>query len=86
MAVAFNEKSRLFTITTENSEYQLMADEYGVLRHLWYGAKVGMSMDYLCVYPDVGFSGNIYEAETAVLTRLTRCRLSIPAQVQEITE
>ena len=63
MAVAFNEKSRLFTITTENSEYQLMADEYGVLRHLWYGAKVGMSMDYLCVYPDVGFSGNIYEAE-----------------------
>lgn len=48
---------------TDNSEYQLMSDEYGVLRHLWYGEKVGMSMDYLCKYPDVGFSGNIYEAE-----------------------
>ncbi len=62
MPVTVNEKSRLFIIETDNSEYQLMADEYGVLRHLWYGEKVGMSMEYLCEYPDVGFSGNIYEA------------------------
>lgn len=63
MPININEKSRLFIIETDNSEYQLMADEYGVLHHLWYGEKVGMSMDYLCEYPDVGFSGNIYEAE-----------------------
>ncbi|MBP0983398.1 MAG: alpha-galactosidase [Oscillospiraceae bacterium] len=63
MPININEKSRLFIIETDNSEYQLMADEYGVLRHLWYGERVGMSMEYLCKYPDVGFSGNIYEAE-----------------------
>lgn len=62
MPVTVNEKSRLFIIETDNSEYQLMADEYGVLRHLWYGERVGMSMEYLCEYPDVGFSGNIYDA------------------------
>ena len=63
MFVTVNETTRLFTIETENSEYQLIADEYGVLRHLWYGEKVGMSMEYLCKYHDVGFSGNIYKAE-----------------------
>lgn len=63
MPVTVNEKSRLFILETDNSEYQLMTDEYGVLRHLWYGEKVGMSMEYLCEYPDVGFAGNIYEAE-----------------------
>ena len=63
MPITVNEKSRLFCIETDNSEYQLMADSFGVLRHLWYGEKVGMSMEYLQEYPDVGFSGNIYEAE-----------------------
>ena len=63
MPITVNEKSRIFSIETDNSEYQLMADGFGVLRHLWYGEKVGMSMEYLQEYPDVGFSGNIYDAE-----------------------
>ncbi len=62
MPVTVNERSGLFRIETDNSEYQLMADSYGVLRHLWYGERVGMSMEYLQDYPDIGFSGNIYEA------------------------
>ncbi|MDE6763504.1 MAG: alpha-galactosidase [Oscillospiraceae bacterium] len=62
MPITVNEKSGFFCIETENSEYQLMADSFGILRHLWYGEKVGMSMEYLQEYPDVGFSGNIYEA------------------------
>ncbi|MCD8231399.1 MAG: alpha-galactosidase [Clostridiales bacterium] len=41
----------------------MKADEYGVLKHLWYGAKTGQDMEYLLDYPDVGFSGNIYDAE-----------------------
>lgn len=63
MSITVNEKTSFFRIETDNSEYQLMADSFGVLRHLWYGEKVGMSMEYLQEYPDVGFSGNIYEAE-----------------------
>lgn len=53
----------VFHIETANTLYQMKADRFGVLNHLWYGAKTGCTMDYLLDYPDVGFSGNIYEAE-----------------------
>ena len=50
-----------FEIETQNTLYQMKADEHGVLYHLWYGATTGCHMDYLLNYPDVGFSGNPYE-------------------------
>ena len=40
----------------------MKADEYGVLLHTWYGGKTGCDMDYLLERPDVGFSGNVYDA------------------------
>ena len=55
-------QERLFRIRTAHTEYQMCADSYGVLKHLWYGVPVGHSMDYLRKYPDVGFAGNLYEA------------------------
>ena len=62
MAIYTDEKG-FFSLRTLNTEYQLQADKYGVLRHLWYGEKVGTDMSYLLDYPDVGFSGNPYDAE-----------------------
>lgn len=62
MAIFINAKTGLFRIVTENTEYQMKADKYGVLKHLWYGEKTGCDMEYLHDYPDVGFSGNIYDA------------------------
>lgn len=62
MAIFANEKTGLFQIVTENTEYQMKADKYGVLKHLWYGEKTGCDMEYLQSYTDVGFSGNIYDA------------------------
>ena len=53
----------VFQIETADTMYQMKVDAFGVLNHLWYGAKTGCVMDYLLDYPDVGFSGNIYEAE-----------------------
>lgn len=53
----------VFHIETANTLYQMKVDNFGVLYHLWYGAKTDCTMDYLLDYPDVGFSGNIYEAE-----------------------
>lgn len=50
-------------IETVNTLYQMKVDSFGVLNHLWYGAKTNCAMDYLLDYPDVGFSGNIYEAD-----------------------
>lgn len=62
MAIIVDEKTGLFQLITDNTEYQMKADKYGVLRHLWYGEKTGCDMEYLLDYPDVGFSGNIYDA------------------------
>ena len=61
--VVTTEQSTLFTIRTKHTTYQMKADEYGVLLHLWYGASVEGDLSYLLDYPDVGFSGNLYEAE-----------------------
>lgn len=60
--MAVSVKDNIFSLETRNTLYQMKADEFGVLYHLWYGAKTGCSMDYLLDYPDVGFSGNPYDA------------------------
>lgn len=62
MAIFVDEKTGLFQLITDNTEYQMKADKYGVLKHIWYGEKTGCDMEYLQSYPDVGFSGNIYDA------------------------
>lgn len=60
--MAITVENNIFTIKTKHTMYQMKVDEYGVLLHLWYGKDTGMNMDYLLDYPDLGFSGNIYEA------------------------
>ncbi|MGN1404124.1 MAG: alpha-galactosidase, partial [Ruminococcus sp.] len=62
MAIRVHEKTGWFQLVTKHTEYQMKADAYGVLKHLWYGAKTGFDMEYLLSYPDVGFAGNLYEA------------------------
>ena len=62
MAIIVDENTGLFQLITDNTEYQMKSDKYGVLKHLWYGEKTGCDMEYLQSYPDVGFSGNIYDA------------------------
>ena len=44
MGVKVNENERYFSITTQNTEYQIKADAFGVLKHLWYGEKTGCDM------------------------------------------
>lgn len=64
MAIRVTEQGRNFYLETLHSMYQIKADEYGVLKHIWYGSRTECDMEYLLDYPDVGFSGNIYEAES----------------------
>lgn len=64
MAIRVTEQGRNFYLETLRSMYQIKADEYGVLKHIWYGSRTECDMEYLLDYPDVGFSGNIYEAES----------------------
>lgn len=61
MSITVTEQGRNFYLETLNTMYQLKADEYGVVKHIWYGAKTGCDMEYLFDFHDVGFSGNIYD-------------------------
>ena len=61
--MAVRVKDGIFYLETENTLYQMKADEYGVLLHLWYGKKTDCNMDYLLDYQDVGFAGNVYDVD-----------------------
>ena len=60
--ISFSEEKRIFTIHTEHTTYQMMADEHDVLLHLYYGRRSEGEMDYLIRRRDRGFSGNLYDA------------------------
>ncbi len=53
----------VFFLETKNTLYQIKADKFKILKHIWYGAKTNGNMEYLLDYPDVGFSGNIEEVK-----------------------
>ena len=61
MAITIQENGRLFTINTRNTTYQMKADRYGVLLHLYYGRRTEGSMEYLLTYADRGYACNIYD-------------------------
>ena len=60
MPIIFDENKRIFTLHTRHTTYQMQVDKYGYLLHLYYGASIAGSMDYLLTYADRGFSGNPY--------------------------
>lgn len=63
MSILFNEKTKVFTLKTRNSTYQMKIGEYDVLLHLYYGRPLeDCDMSYLIQPADRGFSGNPYEA------------------------
>ena len=48
MAIYIDEQKKLFTLSTNNTSYQMMADKYLVLNHLYYGENIGQEdMSYL---------------------------------------
>ena len=63
MAIIMNQAEQVITLQTKRSTYQMKVGDYGVLLHLYYGARVeDCTMDYLLHKKDVGFSGNPYDA------------------------
>lgn len=62
MPVKTDSLKNTFRILTRNTEYQIKADKYGVLKHVWYGKRTDNDMEYMLDYHDPGFSGNLYEA------------------------
>lgn len=63
MSIQVQEKERVFSLETRRSLYQMKADEYGVLLHLYYGKRTEEDMSYLVQTACRGFCGNPYEAD-----------------------
>ncbi len=61
MAIYTDEVKRIITLQTENTTYQMQADEHNVLLHLYYGRKTVGTTEYLLTYADKGFSGQPYD-------------------------
>ena len=64
MSIRINEKERLFSLETIHTEYQMKADDTGVLLHVWYGLKTGSDMSSRIRTANRGFCGNPYEQQT----------------------
>ena len=52
MPILFDEATRTFTLHTRNMTYQMQADRFGYLLHLYFGARAEGTMDYLLTYAD----------------------------------
>ena len=52
MPLSYDAPTRLLTISTDNSTYQMKVDEYGYLLHLYYGARDEGDLSYLLTYRD----------------------------------
>ncbi len=62
-SIAFNEETKVFTLKTKNSMYQMQVTPLNTLLHLYYGADLGdTETGYRIVSLDRGYCGNPYEA------------------------
>lgn len=62
MAIRFDEQKGIFTLETENTTYQMKIDQFGILQHLYYGAKIQGDTDYLVQLVDRGWGGVIADS------------------------
>ncbi len=66
MAITFDRESRIFTLDTKDSTWQMQVSPYGHLLHLYYGGRVfGAGLSYLVRGINRGFSGAPYEVGEA---------------------
>jgi len=63
MSIHFDADSRLFTLSTEKTMYQMQIGPVGHLLHLYYGPLAEGAFDYLPIPRDCGFSANPYDLQ-----------------------
>lgn len=54
MPIVVDRANRIFTLHTDHTTYQMQADQYGYLLHLYFGPRTAGTMDYLPTYWDRG--------------------------------
>lgn len=63
MSIILNEESKIFTLQTKNTSYQMKVGKLDYLLHLYYGSTIhDKDMAYQIMQYDRGFSGNPYES------------------------
>lgn len=62
MAIIYDDNTRTLTLHTDHSTYQMQADKYNYLIHLYYGRRTEGCMDHILGYVDRGMSGSPYDA------------------------
>lgn len=61
--IIYNDETKVFSLRTKNSMYQMQVRDFNTLVHLYYGADIGdTEAAYRIICLDRGFSGNPYEA------------------------
>lgn len=61
--IVLDQKNRIFTLHTQNTTYQMKADQYNVLLHTYYGSRIdGFDLSALIQYGDRSFTPNPSEA------------------------
>ena len=63
MPICIDEKQKTFTLHTLHTTYQIAADQYNLLRHLYYGPKAKGCAFYLHVPADRGYAMQIPDAK-----------------------
>ncbi len=66
MSIRIGVQSRLFSLETKHTLYQMKADEMDVLLHTWYGPRTDTDMSYRIRTVNRGFCGNLFEAQNRV--------------------
>ena len=85
-SINYNEKTKVFTLRTKNSMYQMQVVEYETLVHLYYGADIGdTEASHRIVCLDRGFSGNLMRQAQTGHFLLMSFRRSIPDMETGIT-
>ena len=61
--IALDQEKNLFTLHTQNTTYQMKADQFRVLTHTYYGPRIkGGDLSYLVRYADRACAPNPSEA------------------------
>ncbi|MBD5423860.1 MAG: alpha-galactosidase [Allobaculum sp.] len=76
-------QNHIFSLYTKDSLYQMKVDAFGILNHTWYGPKTDMDMSYLEDYPEIGFSGNLWESLDNRLYSLNDRPLEYPSFISD---
>lgn len=67
--IAYNEKTRRFTLETENTSYFMCIDSIGMLRNLYYGEKLISAEDVELEQPQITFEDTVLPQRMEYITK-----------------